>query len=86
MRPCPDRPDNPGSTTIRLADDRPSGLGYPAPLGEVEDRVVAMWGELARDGSPHPLEAVSDGRVRSGRKPLSQVCTTFTLCTLYTWS
>ena len=31
-------------------------------------------------------EAVTDGKVRPGRKPLPLVCITFTLCMLYTWS
>ena len=31
------------------------GPGYPAPLNEVEDDVLAVWGEFASDGSLHRL-------------------------------
>ena len=31
------------------------GPGYPAPLREVQDEVLAVWGEFASDGSLHPL-------------------------------
>ena len=31
------------------------GPGYPAPLREVENEVLTVWGEFARDGSLHPL-------------------------------
>ena len=31
------------------------GPGYPAPLREVEDEVLALWVEFARDESLHPL-------------------------------
>ena len=31
------------------------GPGYPAPLREAEDEVLAVWGEFARDESLHPL-------------------------------
>lgn len=47
----------------------PAAWGIRLSLGEVEDGFLAVWDELARYGSLHPLEAVTDGKVRPGRNP-----------------
>jgi len=45
-------------STLRHLSDRPhedGGPGYPAPLREVEDEVLAVWVEFSRDESLHAL-------------------------------
>lgn len=74
-----------------------TGLGDTAAIGDVSPaRPSPRRRAAAFDGRSDGAESVSlvnssdeaviDGKVRLGRKPLVLVCTTFTPCTLYTWS